>query len=247
MPTAHCPGGRCTAATTHRSSARGEPTSARRATFVTELSHERVFLAIRDGDPWLDHEYPVPLASDLGLDRRDPTAGELVDSSVGGVRALGSPRGVCVTMHVTGEPMSGGAAAEFLLVQDDAVDEIYTREALNAYKVVNRVHAVRDVRQACAFLDREPPYADAPAPDIVLLDLNLPGHDGRFLLRHLRTRADTAQVPVMLLVDSPVAERILRREDLPVQGYLPKPVDFGCLTTVVQALSPMAFVVLRRS
>ena len=136
---------------------------------------------------------------------------------------------------------------EFLLVQDDAVDEIYTREALNAYKVVNRVHAVRDVRQARAFLDRKPPYADVPAPDIVLLDLNLPGHDGRILLRHLRTRADTERVPVLLLVDSPVAEGILRRENLPVQGYLPKPVDFACLTTVVQMMSPMAFVVLRRS
>lgn len=142
--------------------------------------------------------------------------------------------------------MSGVAAVEFLLVQDDAVDAIFTREALKAYKVVNRVHAVRDVRQARAFLDRDPPYADAPAPDIVLLDLNLPGHDGRNLLRHLRARADTTQVPVMLLIDSPVAEEILRREDLPVQGYLPKPVDFACLKTVVQTMSPMSFVVLRR-
>lgn len=143
--------------------------------------------------------------------------------------------------------MNGVTAVEFLLVQDDVVDEIYTREALHAYKVVNRVHAVHNVRQACAYLDREPPYGEAPAPDIVLLDLNLPGHDGRFFLRHLRARPDTAEVPVMILVDSPVAERILRREDLPVQGYLPKPVDFDCLTTVVQTILPMAFLVLRTS
>jgi CheY-like chemotaxis protein len=143
--------------------------------------------------------------------------------------------------------MNAATAVEFLLVQDDAVDEIYTREALQAYKVVNRVHAVRDVRQAMAFLDRESPYGDAPVPDIVLLDLNLPGHDGRHLLRHLRTRADTAEVPVMVLVDSPAAERIARREHLPVQGYLLKPVDFSCLATVVQAMPPMAFLVLRRS
>lgn len=133
---------------------------------------------------------------------------------------------------------------EFLVVQDDPVEELYTRETFEAYKFLNRVHTVRTVRQAQAFLCREPPYEHAPAPDIILLDINLPGHDGRHLLRHLASRPEYTAA-VILLVDSPVAERILRRENLPVQGYATKPVDLACLTAVVRSLDSMAFMVLR--
>ena len=133
---------------------------------------------------------------------------------------------------------------EFLVVQDDPAEELYTRETFEAYKVLNRVHTVRTVRQAQAFLRQEPPYERAPAPDIILLDINLPGHDGRHLLRHLAGRPESTAA-VILLVDSPVAERILRRENLPVQGYATKPVDLACLSAVVRSLDSMAFMVLR--
>ncbi|GAA3347076.1 response regulator [Amorphoplanes nipponensis] len=140
--------------------------------------------------------------------------------------------------------MTGAATVEFLLVQDDPAEELYTREMLETHKVLNRVHTVHTVPQALAFLRRDPPYAHAPAPDVILLDLNLPGRDGRHLLRHLGGSAP-AVAPVVLLVDSPVAERILRREGLPVQGYASKPVDLACLTSVVRSLDSLAFVVLR--
>lgn len=139
-----------------------------------------------------------------------------------------------------------GATVEFLLVQDDAAEELYLRETWETHKVVNHVHAVRDARQAQAFLRREPPYEAAPVPDIVLLDLSLPGHDGRHLLRHLREHPETANLPVIVLVDSPAAERIVRREALPVQGYATKPVDFACLTAIVRLLESVAFLVVAR-
>jgi CheY-like chemotaxis protein len=140
--------------------------------------------------------------------------------------------------------LAGAVTVEFLVVQDDPAEELYTRETFEAYKVLNRVHTVRTVPQAKAFLRREPPYEHAPEPDVILLDLNLPGHDGRHLLRHLAGRPE-ATVPVILLVDSPVAERILRREGLPVQGYASKPIDLACLTAVVRSLDSIAFMVLR--
>lgn len=133
---------------------------------------------------------------------------------------------------------------EFLVVQDDPVEEIYARETFETYKVLNRFHTVQTVRQAKAFLHRQAPYEGAPAPDVILLDLNLPGHDGRHLLRHLADHQD-AVAPVILLVDSPAAEHILRRENLPVQGYAVKPIDLDCLTSVVQSLDSLAFMVLR--
>ncbi|WP_212990792.1 response regulator [Actinoplanes auranticolor] len=141
-------------------------------------------------------------------------------------------------------PLTGASTVEFLLVQDDPAEELFTRETFETYKVLNRVHTVHTVAQAQAFLRRDAPYAHVPEPDVILLDLNLPGRDGRHLLRHLREHS-AATVPVILLVDSPVAEGILRREDLPVQGYATKPVDLACLSSVVRSLDSIAFVVLR--
>jgi CheY-like chemotaxis protein len=140
--------------------------------------------------------------------------------------------------------LTGVVTVEFLVVQDDPAEELYTRETFEACKILNRVHTVRTVRQARAFLRREPPYEEVPAPDVILLDINLPGHDGRHLLRHLTDQPESA-ASVILLVDSPVAERILRGENLPVQGYATKPVDLACLNAVVRSLDSMAFVVLR--
>ncbi|MEV4703137.1 response regulator [Actinoplanes sp. NPDC049316] len=138
------------------------------------------------------------------------------------------------------------ATVEFLLVQDDPAEELYLRETWETHKVLNRVHAVHDARRALAFLRREPPYEAAPAPDVVLLDLSLPGHDGRYLLRWLRDHPPTRELPVIVLVDSPAAERIVRREALPVQGYAAKPVDFTCLAGIVRALESTAFCVVTR-
>jgi CheY-like chemotaxis protein len=133
----------------------------------------------------------------------------------------------------------------FLLVQDDPADEMFTREAFELYKLRNALHAVPSARRALSFLDRAAPYSEAPVPDMVLLDLNLPGADGRLVLRRLRTDPATAEVPVVLLVDSPVAEEILRSEKLPVQGYATKPVDFDSLTDIVRSVPELGFTVSR--
>jgi CheY-like chemotaxis protein len=129
-------------------------------------------------------------------------------------------------------------------VQDDPAEELYTREMFETYKVLNRFHTVHTVPQAKAFLRRTAPYEDAPAPDVILLDINLPGHDGRHLLRHLANQPDAA-APVILLIDSTAAEHILRRENLPVRGYVVKPIDLISLMAVVRSLESMAFMVLR--
>ncbi|PRY20178.1 response regulator [Pseudosporangium ferrugineum] len=138
------------------------------------------------------------------------------------------------------------ATVEFLLVQDDPAEELYLREMWETHKVLNRVHAVHDARRAVDFLQRRPPYESAPVPDVVLLDLSLPGHDGRHLLQWLRDRPETGDLPVVVLVDSPAAEWIVRREALPVQGYVTKPVDFARLTDIVRTLESAAFLVVAR-
>jgi CheY-like chemotaxis protein len=134
---------------------------------------------------------------------------------------------------------------EFLLVQDDPADELIAREDFATYKVVNSVLAVSDVRSALAYLDGTPPFTQARIPDVVLLDLNLPWPGGSAVLEHLRSGEATAAIPVILLVDSPAAEEIVRSRGLPVQGYARKPVDFACLVSVVRSLPEVGFEVRR--
>lgn len=136
-------------------------------------------------------------------------------------------------------------SVRFLLLQDDPADAVLTRESFDLHKLRNDLHVVPNVRQAVSFLDRNGPDAEIPGPDVVLLDLNLPGADGRQVLRRLRNDEATGDVPVVLLVDSPVAEEILRSEGLPVQGYAVKPVGFSCLADIVRTMPNLGFAVMR--
>jgi CheY-like chemotaxis protein len=135
--------------------------------------------------------------------------------------------------------------AEILVVQDDPAEALLMREEFGDHHLANRVQVAHDVARAVAYLDGTPPFNRPAIPDLVLLDVNLPGRDGRVVLRHLRARPQTRAVPVILLTDSPEAERILQAEFLPVQGYATKPIDFARLVTVVKAIEELGFQVWR--
>lgn len=77
-----------------------------------------------------------------------------------------------------------------LLVEDDVQDEALAREAFEDHKITNAVHVVRDGEQALHFLYRRGVYAEAPRPDLILLDLNLPRYDGRHVLAEIKADPD---------------------------------------------------------
>jgi CheY-like chemotaxis protein len=79
-----------------------------------------------------------------------------------------------------------GRPANFLLVEDNPGDVRLTQEALKSHKVQNNLHVVTDGEEAMAFLRKQGKYKDAPRPDIILLDLNLPKKDGREVLAEIR-------------------------------------------------------------
>jgi CheY-like chemotaxis protein len=112
-----------------------------------------------------------------------------------------------------------------LLVEDDPGDVLMTREAFDEY-LHNRLDVVTDGADALAFLRREEPYGDAPRPDLILLDLNLPRRDGREVLQEVKADPDLQHIPVIVLTTSQAEEDVLRSYQLHANAYVTKPVDF---------------------
>ena len=134
--------------------------------------------------------------------------------------------------HHGSEPI--GEPIEILLVEDDPEDVTFTREAFADYKVGNRMAVVPDGARALAYLRAEGPYLDRPRPDLILLDLNLPGLDGRDVLAAISADPDLSRIPVVVLTSSPAEEDLLRSQRLGVDAYLRKPVDFAGLVLLVR-------------
>ena len=89
-----------------------------------------------------------------------------------------------------------GGAIDILLVEDDPGDVLITREAFEHNKLKNRLHVTQDGEEGLDYLYRRGKFADAPRPDLILLDLNLPKYDGRQLLEKIKSDPDLAQIQI---------------------------------------------------
>lgn len=125
---------------------------------------------------------------------------------------------------------------EILLVEDNEADILMTREALIDAKVMNRLHVVMNGGDALDFLFRRGAHVDAPRPDILLLDLNLPGKDGREVLAELKQDETLRMIPVVILTTSRAEEDILKAYGLHANCYISKPVNFEKFAEVVRAI-----------
>jgi CheY-like chemotaxis protein len=134
---------------------------------------------------------------------------------------------------------------EILLVEDNPGDVDLTKEALTDAKVGNRLHVVEDGAQAIDFLFRNGRYADAPRPDIILLDLNLPKKDGRQVLSEIKVAPALKDIPVVILTTSQAEEDILRSYQLHANCYITKPVDFKQFLKVVQSIEQFWLTVVK--
>lgn len=112
-----------------------------------------------------------------------------------------------------------------LLVEDDPGDVLMTREAFEE-NLHNRLDVVTDGAAALDYLRHEAPYVEAPRPDLILLDLNLPRRDGREVLEEIKADPDLRHIPVIVLTTSQAEEDVLRSYQLHANAYVTKPVDF---------------------
>lgn len=135
-----------------------------------------------------------------------------------------------MTSDTVGRPM------EILLVEDDLEDAGLTIEALRGGEVPCRVSLVRDGEEAIEFLRRQGHYGRAPRPDLILLDLNLPKLDGREVLTEIKSDDLLNSIPVVVLTVSRTHREVLQSENLHVENYMIKPVDFEQFARVVKSL-----------
>ena len=133
---------------------------------------------------------------------------------------------------------------EILLVEDSPTDALLTREALSGFKLLNKLHVVDNGVDAIAFLHREGPFASAPRPDLILLDLNLPRMDGREVLREIKADDDLKIIPVVVLTSSDAEEDILKSYNLHASCYITKPVEFDKFVKVVRSIREFWFAVV---
>jgi CheY-like chemotaxis protein len=134
---------------------------------------------------------------------------------------------------------------DVLLVEDDPGDVLMTREAFEDNKVANRLAVVSDGVSALEYLRKEGQYAQAPTPDLILLDLNLPRMDGREVLQALKNDDELRRIPVVVLTTSEAEEDVLRSYSLHANAYVTKPVDFDRFIDVVRQIDEFFVSVVR--
>ena len=132
--------------------------------------------------------------------------------------------------------MVNSRSIEILLVEDNPGDARLTLEAFKEGRVLNNITVIRDGVEALEYLRRQGKYADAPVPDLVLLDLNLPKKDGRQVLEEIKTDDKLKRMPVIVLSTSASQEDVARSYGAHANCYITKPVDLDQFLHVVQSI-----------
>jgi chemotaxis family two-component system response regulator Rcp1 len=139
----------------------------------------------------------------------------------------------------------GAGPLEVLLVEDSPGDVRLTREAFRDAKVHIKLHVASDGTKAMAFLNREGEYANAPRPDLILLDLNLPKKDGRQVLEEIKESLVLKSIPVVILTTSSSEADILKSYMLHANCYITKPVGLDGFLKVVRSIDNFWLTVVK--
>jgi len=125
---------------------------------------------------------------------------------------------------------------DILLVEDNPGDVELTCDALESCKLRNTIHTVTDGEMALDYLYRRPPYENAAQPDMILLDINLPGIDGKEVLSVIKNDPQLKKMPVVVLTSSEAEKDILKSYQLHANCYVTKPVTLDAFIEAVQSV-----------
>lgn len=133
--------------------------------------------------------------------------------------------------------MSASRTMHVLLVEDSPGDVRLTREAFRDANPAVELHVAMDGVDALAYLNRDGSFEDAPRPDLILLDLNLPRMDGRAVLARIKADAGLKTIPTVILTTSEAPADILKSYQLQANGYLSKPVQLESFENLVRSIN----------
>jgi len=134
---------------------------------------------------------------------------------------------------------------EILLVDDNPGDAMLTQEAFKDGKVKNNLHIVYDGVEATDFLFKRNKYANAPRPDLIILDLNLPKKNGKEVLAEIKTDDSLKKIPVIILTISKAEEDIVKSYELHANCFLTKPIDLNKFFDVVRSIEDFWLILVK--
>lgn len=138
-----------------------------------------------------------------------------------------------------------GEPVEILLAEDNPNDVEMTERAFDKGKFLNNLHVVTDGLEAMQFLRTEGEYADAPRPDIILLDLEMPRMDGKEVLAELKDEPNLSQIPVIVLTTSEAEQDIVESYQHNANAYMTKPVGYKAFQDIVREIESFWFEVVK--
>jgi two-component system, chemotaxis family, response regulator Rcp1 len=144
---------------------------------------------------------------------------------------------------MSNEPVNG-RPAEILLAEDNENDVELTRQGFKRAKLLVNLHHVRDGEECLAFLHKQGKYSNAPTPDLLLLDLNMPKIGGREVLAQMVADERLNSLPVVILTTSEEHEEVLKMYKMRCSSYIVKPVDFDQFLRVVRAIAEYWFTIV---
>jgi len=136
-------------------------------------------------------------------------------------------------------------AVTIMLVEDDPGDQKLIKTSLREQRVTNSPIVAGSAEEALEYLEKTK-TDEAAMPDLILLDLNMPGMGGREFLRRVKSDADLEIIPVVVLTTSDADKDILESFRLQAAGYVKKPVNLADFQEVMQTLSDYWFTICKR-
>lgn len=139
-----------------------------------------------------------------------------------------------------------GEQIEILLVEPNPGDTRLFTESFDEAKLANNLHTVTDGEDALDFVHQRGPYAEMPRPDLVLLELQLPGTSGKEILSELNDEPALRDVAVIVLTSSDVEEEIAKTHGLDADHYIQKPVEPKEFLEFVQSVEDFWFAIIQQ-